>query len=237
MSTVDVGATDVGTASLSRADAGSAGADAADAADLARLPLRERKRELTRRAILEAAERLFEERGFDDVTVAEIADAANVSVKTLFVYFRSKEDLVFTDTWLLDLCLGALRERDASESHGEAVARALTHALHRDSQDGQSVREGIEGFHRGYSSPSLRSRMLRMWEDYEDAVVDLLAEQAGSGRTPVMRLQAIQLVGMMRTLTSPELRTLVSGLEPDQAREAVTAWLHDAAAMVGPRSR
>ncbi|MGI8447637.1 MAG: helix-turn-helix domain-containing protein [Streptosporangiaceae bacterium] len=54
-----------------------------------------RKRALTRAAIADAAQRRFGERGFGHVTVAEIADAANVSVKTLFVYFRSKEDLAF----------------------------------------------------------------------------------------------------------------------------------------------
>jgi AcrR family transcriptional regulator len=48
---------------------------------------------------------------FDDVTVAEIANAANVSVKTLFAYFRSKEDLVFTDTWLIDAILAAMKDR------------------------------------------------------------------------------------------------------------------------------
>lgn len=41
--------------------------------------------------------------------MAEIANAANVSVKTLFVYFRSKEDLVFTDTWLIDALLAAMK--------------------------------------------------------------------------------------------------------------------------------
>ena len=51
-------------------------------AELRALPLRERKRVMTRQAILDAAERLFEERGFEHVTVAQIADAANVSVKT-----------------------------------------------------------------------------------------------------------------------------------------------------------
>ena len=59
--------------------------------------LRERKKRLTRAAIFAAAERLFSERGFEDVTVAEIADAANISVKTLFTYVRAKEELVFSD--------------------------------------------------------------------------------------------------------------------------------------------
>ncbi len=51
--------------------------------------LRERKKRETRRVIAETARALFEQRGFDDVTVAEIADRANVSVKTLFTYCDS----------------------------------------------------------------------------------------------------------------------------------------------------
>jgi AcrR family transcriptional regulator len=54
--------------------------------------LRERKKRLTRAAIFAAAERLFSERGFENVTVAEIADAANISVKTLFTYQRLREE-------------------------------------------------------------------------------------------------------------------------------------------------
>jgi len=190
------------------------------------VPLRERKRVLTRQAILDVAERLFEARGFDEVTVAEIADAANVSVKTLFVYFRSKEDLVFTDTWLLDLCLDALRQRPAGTSPGEAIAHALVSALH---DGGQAVSEGIERFHRGYgSSPALHSRLLRMWEEYEERITAALAAEvggSGSAPTPAMRLEAIRLVGMLRTLTYPEMRTAVAGLPPAEGLAYVRGWL------------
>ncbi len=187
------------------------------------LPLRERKRALTRQAILTAAERLFEERGFDNVTVAEIADAANVSVKTLFVYFRSKEDLVFTDTWLLDLCLDALRQRPPGTSPAEAVTHALITAL-RDG--GQPVSEGIEGFHRGYGgSTALHSRLLRMWEDYEDRITTALAAEAGTAPTPAMRLQAIQIAGILRSLTYPEVRAAIAGLSPGDSLAYVCEWL------------
>jgi len=192
-------------------------------ADLAALPLRDRKRVLTRRSILAAAERLFEERGFDSVTVAEIADAANVSVKTLFVYFRSKEDLVFTDTWLLDLCLDALRDRPAGITPGEAITRALAAAI----RDGdQAVSDGIEGFHRGYAdSAALHSRLLRMWEQYEDSITAALAAEASGPPQPAMRLQAIKLVGILRTLTSPELRAALAGLSPGESLAYVCDWL------------
>ena len=57
--------------------------------------LRERKKAETRQAISDVATRLFEARGFEAVTVAEIAAAANVSAKTVFNYFPAKEDLFF----------------------------------------------------------------------------------------------------------------------------------------------
>ncbi len=204
-----------------------------EATDLAALPLRERKRALTREAILAAAERLFEERGYDNVTVAEIADAANVSVKTLFVYFRSKEDLVFTDTWLLDLCLDALSGRPPGTSPAEAITHALITVL-RDG--GQPVSEGIEGFHRGYGgSAALHSRLLRMWEDYEEQITAALAAEASTAPTPAMRLQAIQIVGILRSLTSPEVRAAVASLSPQDSVAYVCDWLLAAGQATGTR--
>ena len=73
--------------------------------------LRERKKRMTREAIF-AAHRLFAERGFAGVTVAEIADAANISVKTLFTYIRAKEELLFSgQPTVLDAVVEAVRNR------------------------------------------------------------------------------------------------------------------------------
>ena len=81
------------------------------------LGLRERKKQQTRRAISDAAMRLFLERGFDQVSVAEVARAADVSEETVFNYFPTKEDLVYErmDTFEHEL-LAAVRERPVGES-------------------------------------------------------------------------------------------------------------------------
>src|SRR3954470_24359988 len=60
--------------------------------------LRERKKQQTRDAIAAAALALFLERGYDTVTVADVAEAADVSEKTVFNYFPAKEDLVFANS-------------------------------------------------------------------------------------------------------------------------------------------
>ena len=60
--------------------------------------LRERKKQRTREAIATVALELFAARGYQQTTVAEIAEAAEVSKGTLFAYFPSKEEIVFADT-------------------------------------------------------------------------------------------------------------------------------------------
>lgn len=92
--------------------------------------LRERKKERTRRALVDAAYRLFERNGYDETTVAEIAAAADVSVGTFFNYFPSKEEVLFTDgPELLDLGLRAIADADPDEHPMDTLGAAVTAML------------------------------------------------------------------------------------------------------------
>src|ERR1700750_3321878 len=100
----------------------------------ARESRRERKKRMTREAIFAAARALFSERGFDDVTVAEIADAANISVKTLFTYIGAKEELLFSGRpAVLDAVVAAVGNRRLGQTPLVAAGQALLAAV--DDQD------------------------------------------------------------------------------------------------------
>ncbi|QKV92839.1 TetR family transcriptional regulator [Streptomyces sp. NA02950] len=90
--------------------------------------LRERKKIKTRRAIRQAAYRLFAERGYDATPVDRIAEAADVSPSTVFRYFPTKEDIVLTDEYDVILA-AAIRDRPLDESPVTALRRAILDLL------------------------------------------------------------------------------------------------------------
>lgn len=87
---------------------------------------RERKKEATRRAIEDTARELFTENGFGETSVFDITEAVDVSERTFYRYFTSKEDALF-GPWRqdLDLALGVVESRPASEDPLEAMRGAL----------------------------------------------------------------------------------------------------------------
>src|SRR2546428_13627882 len=88
--------------------------------------LRERKKEQTRQLIFDAARRLFETKGFDQVSVAEIARAADVSEVTVFNYFPTKEDLFYGGMQFFE---EELIESVRSRPKGGSVIRAFRRRL------------------------------------------------------------------------------------------------------------
>ena len=88
--------------------------------------LRERKRLRTRQALIDAAAKLFELHGYDGTTIADIAAAADISTRTFFSYFASKEDVLFPDADArVKAALTAIDERRPGERPTQILLRAL----------------------------------------------------------------------------------------------------------------
>jgi AcrR family transcriptional regulator len=191
--------------------------------------LRERKKRLTREAIFAAAEALFSERGFDDVTVAEIADAANISVKTLFTYIGAKEELLFSGRpAVLDAVVAAVRNRRLGQTPLVAAGQALLAAV-----DDQDPGRNLDAFLRmAGSGPAARSRLRALWDDTEEALTAALAtSRDGPRELAARRLTAAQIMVLVRTVTSTEVGDLLakSADTDKQRQEALKDWIRDAA--------
>jgi AcrR family transcriptional regulator len=141
---------------------------------------RSRKRLATRQGISDAATRLFIERGFDQVTVDEIAEAADVGRMTVFNHFPRKEDMFFDrDEEGREMLREALRQRNAGVSPLEAL-RLLAHRLvaSRSPYVEFSVRSQayIETIER---SETLKSRARAIGDEIAEVVAEALAESVG----------------------------------------------------------
>lgn len=142
---------------------------------------RERKNAQTRNALAEAALRLFLERGYDHVSVKEIADAVDVSVPTVFKHVPDgKEALVFDDgTERRERLLAAVRERPEGQSVMEALRRFM-------STRGPFVADPDPEFRRHTElimrTPALREHSRKLWIRCEEPLAEAIAAEIG--RTP-----------------------------------------------------
>ncbi|MDQ7904465.1 TetR/AcrR family transcriptional regulator [Phytohabitans sp. ZYX-F-186] len=168
--------------------------------------LREQKKEQTRRLITETAWRLFADRGFDRVSVAEVARAAQVAETTVFNYFRTKEDLFYSglEGFGAEL-VDAVRQRAAGESALAAFRRFLLGAqgvLARIAEgDAEALARARSVMEMIARSPRLRAREQEALAHITDGLADLLAQETGAaGDDLTARVAANALVGVHRTL-------------------------------------
>lgn len=174
--------------------------------------LRERKKIQTRRRLLAEAARLFGERGFDQVSVAEIAEAADVSKMTVFNYFDSKEDLVLAP---MEEHIGDVAQVVRDRVHGEsAVAGVRRHFLaaveNRDPSVGMSDSPVALGLLQLIQqTPALLTRARAFFARSDELLVDVLVEE-GEDRA-VARIVAAQLIGTRNALISENHRRLLAG--------------------------
>jgi AcrR family transcriptional regulator len=189
---------------------------------------RELKKESIRAAIVESAHELFEERGFGTVTVAEIAKKAKVSVKTLFTYFNTKEDMVFEGEFeLLISILLALKARKRGISAATEFRKFITDLIL--SQKGKSPLAQLEGFEKMTGDPVLKSRLQMMWSTYEDRLAEYFVEEtAALSDDPRPRMAAIQLISLLRLLTSREAKEHIRLGTKKAGKDALINWFEQA---------
>ncbi|MEU9125561.1 helix-turn-helix domain-containing protein [Streptomyces sp. NPDC048506] len=134
---------------------------------------RERKKAQTRQALADAAMRLFTEHGFDNVGVREVAEAADVSLSTLFKHFPSKEALVFDlDADVESALVAAVRDRAPDQSVLHALRDHMVHSR-------TAVRTDDPTFVLVESTPALRDYARRMWSRHEKTLAATLADATG----------------------------------------------------------
>ncbi len=137
--------------------------------------LRETKKLQTRQAIAAAAMRLFVTRGFDHVSVGEIARGAGVSEKTVFNYFPTKEDIFFDEVpERLDALADAVRNRQPGQSLVEAL-----HELHAQ-QCGRLASPGFAHFARTIAgSAALQAKEIEVMAQFSDRLAQTIQEELG----------------------------------------------------------
>jgi AcrR family transcriptional regulator len=134
--------------------------------------LRERKKQRTRETIARAAHELFAERGYHATTLPDIAGAADVSTRTIFAYFASKEDILFSDFALMKEALTqALAERPDGEDALETVRKFIlsSHEVETSELDDQ-LRVCVE------SDETLRSHLRARIAQLEELIAPAIAE-------------------------------------------------------------
>ncbi|MET9583701.1 TetR family transcriptional regulator [Streptomyces sp. NPDC006539] len=180
------------------------------------ISLRERKKQLTYQAVSDAAIAMFLERGFDKVSVAEVAAAADISKPTLFRYFPAKEDLAlhrFADHE--DEAARVVAARGQDESPLDALRRHFLDGLERrDPVTGLCDHPQVLAFHRMlYGTPSLVARMYGYQGRSEAALARALGDAVPD------RLAAGQIIAVQRILALENWRRIDAGESADEVYE------------------
>ncbi|QFU89164.1 TetR/AcrR family transcriptional regulator [Amycolatopsis sp. YIM 10] len=199
--------------------------------------LRERKKRLTRRRIADVALGLFVERGFDHVTITEVAEKADVSVNTVYNYFATKEDLVLPPGEASpDRLADMVRGRAAGESAAVAVLGRLREEVRR-----RDRAVGLtEGFGRVLAmmlaAPTLAARLEDVSGQMVRNLAEVLAEETGAREDdPVPGLVAGQ-IGWFHGVVFGEIgKRTVAGEDPELIAAAALTLLDEIEALLGER--
>jgi AcrR family transcriptional regulator len=174
---------------------------------------RERKKQRTREALIDAAFRLFQEKGFEATTVEEIADEVDVSSRTFFRYFASKEDVVLTfQEEQFTTMLEALAARPVAEPVMTALRNAAVSVL-------RACEDGTYGFdperfgciqQMMESSPAVFGRSLEHGQKKQAEITRVIAERMGVD--PAVDLRPHVAAGLSNSAFRSAFEVLSSGV-------------------------
>jgi AcrR family transcriptional regulator len=184
--------------------------------------LRELKKKRSRELIAATARRLFIERGFEAVPVAEIARAAEVSEATVFNYYPTKEDLLYSRLEAFEEeLLSAVRERQPGVSVLAAFGRFVSVPRGLLASEDPEVVEQLAAIVRVIAeSPSLLRREQQIYATYTDSLAAVLAEESGAHADDVSPwVVANTLIGVHQAIVDYSRRQILAGTRnPELAR-------------------
>jgi AcrR family transcriptional regulator len=191
--------------------------------------LRERRKQEARQAISDAAMALFEARGFDEVTISQVADAAGVSKMTVTNYFPRKEDLVFDRA---EVIIASLAGAVAARAPGETLLTAIRRDYAERIAAGDAVPTAafarmVRGSH------VLTSRLREIADLREQALGDAIAAETGVDDAQ-QRIVAAQLASVHRVLFAEGARRSLAGQPRDESCRVLAAAARQAFDLLEP---
>jgi AcrR family transcriptional regulator len=203
--------------------------------------LRERQKAERRQAISDAATALFVERGFDAVTLTEVAEAAGVSVKTIFNYFGSKEELFLDrEGEAYSSTIAAIADREPGETITDGIRRLLVEQRVPSRGGGWEIFEDPVIWERFRAfiatwkgSSALQARHLLINETLADGVADALAAELGiAADDDRVRTMAAMLVSAMHLRHRVMSAAVLEGAPLEEVRRRVDAVAREAVGRV-----
>jgi len=185
--------------------------------------LRERKKQQTREAITRAALELFVERGYEETTLAEIAEAAGVSTRTIFAYFPGKEDILFTSFQALrDAFARALAERPGGKDALGTLRDFIVSVVCEKTELDHKVEEIVGG------NETLNSHKRARLSQLQELLAPAIADDLGSGPDDLRP----QIAAASLTAAFEVLELHDRGLPPPSTPEEIAAAIDPVIAFV-----
>jgi AcrR family transcriptional regulator len=166
------------------------------------VPLRQRKKDATRRALLAAAHRHFKEKGFEATTIDALCEEAGVSRRTFFRYFDDKEGLVFPNRHeRLERFLAFLEAAPREES-AFVILRQATRTFAK--EYGQNREQLVARQKLIDGSPSLKVREIEIDRDWAGAIAEAIVQRTGRSRE--QQLRALVFAGAVMGVVRATMR-------------------------------